>query len=153
MSHRIPLSILVPGVRPDPYETLVYYVTSDSGEEPYRVDMTCFGGGGKCDCPDDRIRHWKDLEAGVILSFQTDCKHKYRVRRYMSFERVQEKIEEKMKLAYANKLRHPIGSQAAQDAAGKLGQRIPGSSVHPHTPGCEAIPPTHYEPDPNDVPW
>lgn len=36
----MPASKIVPGVIPDPDETLVYWVESDSGETPYRVDLT-----------------------------------------------------------------------------------------------------------------
>jgi len=82
----MPASKIVPGVIPDPDETLVYWVESDSGETPYRVDLTSYSGNGKCDCMDFATRKDGYLHRGAMPSARLECKHIRRAARFMRFE-------------------------------------------------------------------
>lgn len=94
---RLPLNKVVPGVVPDPDETLVFWVESSSGEGHYRVDLTCYDGQGKCDCPDHRIR-------------QRECKHIRRSARYLRFQVIYAILEEKERASSVNKQNGAIGA-------------------------------------------
>lgn len=82
----IPLRRLVPGVEPDADETLVFWVASDSGQQPYRVDLTCYHGNGKCDCMDFQMRRVVELSKGQMPALRYECKHIRRAARYLRFE-------------------------------------------------------------------
>lgn len=89
----IPIPKLVPGVTPDPDETLVYWVESDSGEGQYRVDLSSYSGNGKCDCMDFATRKDGYLHRGAMPSVRLQCKHIRRALRYMCFEVIQRVVE------------------------------------------------------------
>lgn len=74
MPH-LPLRKIVPGVRPDDYDVLVFWVQSDSRPNvEHRVDRTSYDGRGACSC-----------EAFTFNGKRT-CKHLRRVMQYQSFE-------------------------------------------------------------------
>jgi hypothetical protein len=76
----------VPGVEKDPDETEVYHVESFSTPgNPYRVDMTCYRGNGRCTCPDFELRKMGKLERGAEPSRAMQCKHIRAVREYQSY--------------------------------------------------------------------
>lgn len=101
----LPLSRLVPGITPDPDETLVFWVESDSDPwaAPYRVDLTCYSGNGKCDCVDFATRRNGDLVRGECPCLRLECKHIRRARRYLSFQIINRIIEQKTEEGNANK--------------------------------------------------
>jgi hypothetical protein len=136
----LPLNQLVPGVRPDPDETLIYWVESDSQPwaEPYRVDLTAYRGHGNCRCMDFCCRKDCKLLRGAEPSTHLECRHIRKARRYLSFQVINAIIEQKQKAANENK-------QRAKDKASHLAASVPQASATAAT--------SYPEPDPEAMAW
>lgn len=64
------------------HERGVFWVQG-SEDLPYRVDLTCYDGIGRCDCMDFRTRKQPRLEAGERL-VELRCRHIEHVRSLLS---------------------------------------------------------------------
>lgn len=56
-----------------PHEITRYRVNSESGKQPYFVDLLEYWGNGKCDCKDFACRHEPELARGDRT--ERLCKH------------------------------------------------------------------------------
>lgn len=85
----------VEGVTPVKGEIAAFSVESDrKGHIPYRVDLACYGGNGRCDCPQYRIRMEPVVSRGENCGVPIRCKHILRARRFFVDELIAKLLRE-----------------------------------------------------------
>jgi hypothetical protein len=141
----IPLKRLIPGVRADEFDLLIYWVESRTpGQPERRVDLQKFCGAGHCSCEDFKFNKSKFLLKRAMPAPNLECWHIQQARRYFSFECLNRVIEKREYEAQQNK---------AAAKARYLARRVPEAESEVEQPGAGTPGPAAGVGEDNDCPF